>query len=71
MSTNPTLNHLTMNNLTNIVFIPNSLYEPSNIIFVNDTNAYITVNIDLSAVTNITSWCKYNTKGPFIVNKVS
>jgi hypothetical protein len=57
--------------LTTITSISSAIFGSSSVTFVNDTQAYTTVNINLSQVTNITSWCPYNILGPFTVNTVT
>jgi hypothetical protein len=42
--------------LTAITSLPSSIYESSNVTFVDDTQAYTTVDIDKSKITSI-SWC--------------
>ena len=48
---------ITMNSSTAMTPLTNSIYNISSIFFVNDTQAYTAVDIDLSKVTSIDSWC--------------
>jgi hypothetical protein len=40
----------------NIISLPISIYEPSSLTFLNDTQAYTTVDINQSKLTKV-SWC--------------
>ena len=61
---------ITMEVLNNITALPSSIYGPSNVTFINDTDAYVTVDIDQSKLTKV-SWCPANPLGPFTVNTVT
>ena len=67
---NPSTPNL-MTTLTSITSISSPIFELSSVTFVNDTQAYTTVDINLSQLTNIISWCPYNILGPFTVNTVT
>jgi hypothetical protein len=61
---------ITMDVLNTITALPSSIYGPSTVTFVNDTQAYITVDINLTALTKV-GWCTPNPLGPFTVNTVT
>ena len=49
---------ITMTTLAGIAFLPSSIYEESTTVtFTNVADAYATVDILLSKLTNISSWC--------------
>ena len=54
-----------------ITSLPSSIYGPSTVTFVNDPQAYTTVDIDQSKLTKIDGWCPHNPLGPFTVNTVT
>jgi hypothetical protein len=58
----------TMISSISITSLPSSIYGPSSVTFVNDTNAYTTVDINMSKITSINSWCPQNN---FTVNTVT
>jgi hypothetical protein len=60
-----------MSILTTMTSLPSSIYGPSTVTFVNDTQAYTTVDIGQSRLTKIDGWCPYNPLGPFTVNTVT
>jgi hypothetical protein len=62
---------ITMDILTSMTFLPSSIYGPSTVTFVNDTQAYTTVEIDQSQLTKIDGWCPHNPLGPITVNTVT
>ena len=62
---------ITMTILSTMASIPSSIYEPSTVYFVNDTQAYTIVDIDQSKLTKIDGWCPHNPLGPFTVNTVT
>ena len=62
---------ISMTILTTITSLPSSIYGPSTVTFVNDTQAYTTVEIDQSQLTKIDGWCPHNPLGPFTVNTVT
>jgi hypothetical protein len=61
---------ITMTILTTMAPLSSSIYGESTITFVNDTDAYKTVDINLSKISSIShlSWCS---KSPFTVNTVT
>ena len=49
---------ITLTSPTNtMAALPSSIYGPSSVNFVQDTQAYTTVDINLSKLTSISSWC--------------
>ena len=62
---------ITMTLLNTMTSISSTIYETSSVTFVNDTHAYTTVDINLSKITNINSWCTHNALGPFTLNSVA
>ena len=62
---------ITMTTLTTMASLPSSIYESSSVTFNNDTQAYTTVDINLSKITEISSWCYPNPLGPFTLNSVT
>ena len=59
-----------MSILTTMAPITLSIYGTSTVTFVEDTQAYTTVNINSSLLTKV-NWCSYNSLGPFTVNSVT
>ncbi len=51
---------ITMVIINTITSLSSSIYESSTLTFDNDTFSYTTVNIDLTKLTDINSWCAQN-----------
>jgi hypothetical protein len=62
-----TPNQITLTVVETITSISSSIYEASSVTFNDDILTSTTVDINLSKITNIDSWCPQN---PFKVNPV-
>jgi hypothetical protein len=62
---------ISMTTMTTMANISSSIYGTSSVTFADDTVACTTVNINLSKITSISSWCMSNSLGPFTINTVT
>ena len=54
----------------NLANLGSSIYGPSSVTFINDTNAFTSVDINLSKLSQVT-WCVQSSQSTFTINTVT